>query len=177
MWQYAKLIVRPTLIGSLAAFCWYVWYVSPYYIGFPLEDKEVFQSILGLIGVVHGFIASMQIQKVSDQHQKIQRALALKDRKLFEENACIRINPAIKFLLAVFSIIFFIIFLFFPFASIFSGMVTLGTTMFILYLLWEVASELDDPFHGIWSITQKQVNEIFDIKADDSCPPHTEPKG
>jgi Ca2+/Na+ antiporter len=125
------------------------------------EDVGVFEPLLGVIGIAHGLIASTQIQRASEQHQKIKIALRLKNKRMFEENSCARIHPAIKMLLSVFSIIFFAIFLLFPFISTYAGIVVVWTTMFVLYLLWEVASELDDPYNGIDKITKEEVEKIF----------------
>lgn len=160
-YQYTILLIRPIILGIIGAV---IWYFLRQRISVVYEDQGVFEPLLGLIVVAHGFLATMQIQKVDIQHQKIKEAIRRKDKELFEENACIRISPVIKFLLAIFSIVFFVIFLIYPFHSIYTGVMVVWITMFALYLLWEVAAELDDPFHGIWKIDYEKIKEIFNEK-------------
>lgn len=155
---YLSLVLRPAGIGVIATI---IWYFAQDTIKVPMADQGVFECVLGIIGIAHGLIASMQIAKVADQHQKIQVALILKNKEMFRENSCVRISPVIKLLLAVFSILFVVIFILYPFSSIYTGSITVWTVIFVLYLLWEVASELDDPYHGIWSITPAKVKAVF----------------
>ena len=69
-----------------------------------------------------------------------------------------KINPIIKFLLLVFFINFFFIIFYYSFTSRIQWFLVVFITIFILYLLWEVAVELDDPYHGIWRISRKKNN-------------------
>ncbi len=159
MWMYLRLLLRPALIGVVGVV---IWYFLKQWISIDPRDQGVFEPALNIIGVAHGLLASAQIAKVNDQNQKIQQALTLKNWQQFKEYECLRINPVIKLLLAIFSLIFFAIFVLYPFANIYTGKIVVWATMFVLYLLWEVAYELDDPYHGIWRVTKKSVFTTFE---------------
>ncbi|MBP6904771.1 MAG: hypothetical protein KBB91_01800 [Candidatus Pacebacteria bacterium] len=161
---YLKLLIRPALIGVAGVF---VWYFLKKWIGIDQRDQGVFEPVLNIIGVAHGLLAAAQISKVNDQNQKIQQAITLKNWQQFKEYECLRINPVIKLLLAVFSLIFFGIFVLYPFVNIYTGKVVVWATMFVLYLLWEVAYELDDPYHGIWKVTRQVVYDTFSNQMND----------
>ncbi|MBP9851326.1 MAG: hypothetical protein KBC71_01295 [Candidatus Pacebacteria bacterium] len=157
-WQYATLLIRPTILGFFGSA---IWFFLRENIAIESHDIGIFEPLLGVIGVVHGLIASTQIQAANEKYQKIKTAIFLKDEKMFNENICVRIHPAVKMLLGVFSLIFFSVFLFFPFITTYAGIITVWTTMFVLYLLWEVASELDDPYNGIDKISKKDTEDAF----------------
>ena len=140
--KYLKLLIRPLVIGFISSFIWFFIHKK---IEFQKMDEGIFELLFGVIGIAHGMIASFQIEKVANQQNALNQALETKNENLFVETQCLKINPIIKFLLLVFSLIFFIIFLLFPFTSEYSGFLVVFITIFILYLLWEVAVELDDP--------------------------------
>jgi hypothetical protein len=158
MFPYLALLVRPTLFGIIGITLWY--FLHPY-TQVDETDKDVFQNVSAFIGVAHALIASLQITQVYSRHQNIKLALALKDQRIFKENSCVRISPIIKMLLGVFSFAIFFMFLLYPFKSIYAGCTNVWLIIFVLYLLWEVAAELDDPYHGVWRITRKIVQERF----------------
>ncbi len=164
LWEYRSLLYTPFWFGCIGAIAWYFLNGK---ISFVSESQGVFEPILNIIGIAHGVIASMQIHKVYEQNQKIQLAIILKDKKLFDENAHLRISPVIKLLLAVFSFVFFGVFLLYPFPDTYTGLVIVWATIFILYLLWAVASELDDPYHGVWNITHEMVEKVFSSNGND----------
>lgn len=162
MWlKYYSLAIMPSVIATFAALIWALF--GPL-LQVPNSDVEVFNSVFGIVGLAHGLIASMQINRGYNQQQKIQIALFLKDERMFKENACIRINPAIMFLLFIFSLIFFLLFLFFPFESIKTGIVAVWAVVFVLYFLWKVAQELFNPYKGVHKVSQDEVQEKFGIE-------------
>lgn len=158
VWRYTWLLVRPTIIAIVSGIIWSFFY-GKYSIA--QEDKSAFEILIAIIATAHALLASLQISKVNDQQEKIKIAIVLKDSRLFKENTCARINPVIKLLLFVFSILFFVIYIFFPFTSIYAGKIVVSITMFVLFLLWEIAAELDDPYHGIWKIDRKAMEKHF----------------
>jgi hypothetical protein len=85
----------------------------------------------------------------------------MKDKNLFDRNNFKKLSPVIKFLLLIFSLLFFGLFLLYPFSSTYSGVVIIWATIFVLYLLWAVAAELADPFHGVWKITHETAEKVF----------------
>lgn len=119
--------------------------------------------MLVLIGFAHGLLASRQIMAAADRQQAIELSIKTGNKKLFDDNVQTSINPVIKMLLAVFSIIFFVIFLLYPFNSVYAGVVTVWIVMFVLYLLWAVAMELADPYNGIWRVSRTYIAKIFEI--------------
>ncbi len=164
--KYLKLLFRPSMIGVAGST---IWYFTHTHMSVSQEDQGVFESILGIFGGIHVLIASFQIIKVVDQYNKILQALHNKNKLLFEENICLRINPGIKFLLGICSAIIFILFLLYPFATTYAGTLITGFILFGLYLLWEIASELDEPYNGITKITRVQVEETFPEKEIKPC--------
>ncbi len=156
--KYLKLLITPFIISMIGSL---IWFKIKNAISFEKEDENVLELLLGIISIAHGMIASFQIEKVANQQDAIYQALKTQNKELFLATECLKINPVIKFLLFIFSIIFFLIFLFYPFKSIYDGMIVVFLTIFILYLLWEVAVELDDPYHGIWKINKEEIMKIF----------------
>lgn len=161
MWKYLRLLVLPSVIGTVAAIAWYM---LRDWLGINPSDRDIFQSWVALPSVVHGLIAGALISKVNEQNQKLIQALDLKNWQQFKEYEHLRIHPVIKLLLATFSLIFFFMFVLYPFVSIRTGVIIMWATMFILYLLWQVATELDDPYNGISKITKEKVYEVFEIQ-------------
>jgi hypothetical protein len=158
MYLYGKLLLMPILISSFGSA---LWVFLEEYICIAKGDQGIFEPILSVIGVAHGLIASLQIQKVNNQQDAIKVAFLTKDLALLKANIHTRISPVIKLLLFVFSVIFYFIFLVYPFESQMTGIIMTFVVMFILYILWEVAIELDDPFHGVWKITKKDIVDAF----------------
>jgi hypothetical protein len=158
IWRYAWLLVRPIIIAVIAASIWALLF-GKYSVS--QDDKSAFEILIAIIATAHALLASLQISKVNDQQEKIKIAILLKDVRLFKENTCTRMNPVIKLLLFVFSIMFFVIYIFFPFTTIYAGIIVVSITMFVLFLLWEVAAELDDVYHGIWKVNRKNMVELF----------------
>lgn len=156
--EYLKLLIMPTVVGLLGSLLWLGIHKS---IEFSRNDVGIFEIFLGVVCIAHGMISSLQIQKVANKQDYIYQALETKNRKLFIETQCLKINPVIKFLLLIFSAIFFIMFLLFPFQENYAGFIVVFLSIFILYLLWEVAVELDGLYHGIWKISKKRIIEVF----------------
>lgn len=156
--EYLVLLIRPTVIGVIGVLIWVFLHKK---ISVSFEDQGIFESLLTVIGSVHGLLAALQINTASNRNQRMEQAIYLKDKRMFDENSCIRIKKGVKFLLGVFSLIFFIIFLVYPFRNTYTGVITVWTVMFVLYLLWEVANELSNPFKGVSKITPEQYEEIF----------------
>ena len=162
--KHLELLIRPTFLALIGTIIWFFIHRK---IEFPKEDKEVFELLLGIVSIAHGLIASFQIQKVANQQDAMYQALEIEDKQLFLRMQCLKINPVIKFLLLIFSIIFFIVFLLFPFEKIYSGTIVVFLTIFVLCLLWEIAVELDDPYNGVWKISKKRIMNAFN--EDLSC--------
>lgn len=156
--RYFILLLRPTLIGLSGLT---LWYFTHEYISVEKTDQGIFESIIGAFVNIHVLIASFQIIKVVGQYNKITQAIHTKNKVLFEENICLRINPGIKFLLGVCSGIIYLLFLIYPYTTTYAGVFTTGFVLFILALLWEVASELDDPYNGISKIKREEVDKAF----------------
>lgn len=158
MFKYLKLLLRPLIIAFIGSILWFFIHKK---IEFSKEDEGVFELLLGMVGIAHSVIASFQIQKVANQQDLMYQALQIKNKELFLQMECLRIDPIIKFLLFIFSVIFFIVFLLFPFKEIYSGIIVVFITIFVLYLLWEVAVELDDPYHGLSKISKESIVKAF----------------
>ncbi len=156
--QYMILLLRPMLIGGVGALIWLLFHKR---IAVTKEDEGIFESVFIVIGSIHGLLAALQVNTASNRNQRMEQAIHLKDKRMFDEHSCIRVKKGVKFLLGVFSLVFFFMFLLYPFKDSYSGTIAVWVVMFTLYLLWEIATELSDPFKGVSKITDEEYEEIF----------------
>jgi hypothetical protein len=158
--KYIYLLLRPVFAGMVCSFIWYLFYTLTN-VAFNREDLPVFESLLSIIGFAHATIVGVQINKVYTQYQNIQVARATSDFSLFKASTCVRISVVVKGLLVTFSLVFYMIFLVYPFACAYSGIISVWITIFIIVCLWEVSAELDDPFHGVWKLDLETLKKEF----------------
>jgi hypothetical protein len=157
-YKYLLLLIWPAIIGSVGAF---IWYLIGNKICVTKKDEGIFENILVIVGGTHGFIAGLQIAYASRRKQKMKQAIKLKNKQMFDEFACDGILEEVRHILAVTSVLIFGIFLFYPFDSIYTGLVSVWIVMFLLYMLWAYANEMSDPYKGVSKITPEEVEEIF----------------
>lgn len=161
LWEmvpYLSILIRPTIFGCIAMIIWY--YIHPF-TQVPKSDQDSFQNALAVIGIAHALIASTQIGQVYSKQQNIKLALKIRNKGLFEENMYICISPVMKLMLATFSFIIFYVFLLYPFDSVYTGCNMVWIVIFVLYLLWEVALEFENPYNGVWKVTREKVVKVF----------------
>ena len=157
--NFFLLSIRPIVIAITGSFLWYLLHKS---MRFGYEDREVFQPLLGFIFGLHCFIAGLQINSASDRSQKMKQAKSLRDKRRFEEYACIRVSDEVQGILFILSVSIFFAWLFYPFYSTYAGLITVWITLFIMCYLWESAVEMSNPFKGISKITPEEFKEIFE---------------
>jgi hypothetical protein len=164
MWKYWPLLVRPFFVGLFASFVWYVLHEK---INVDRTDMGIFELLLEYVGVVYAIIVGYLIGQIIKQYRQIKRAFRKKNREIFEDYAYDTELPnAVRGMLLIFSFIVFLIFLLFPLVTDYAGIISVWIVMFLLYLIWEVANELTDPFKGISKITTEQVEQFFNPKVN-----------
>lgn len=159
-WKYLPLAITPGIIGFFAALIWVL--IGPY-LQVQKADVEMFQWVFATPAVAHALVASMLIKQGYTQKHKIEEILSSSKPKIskFKKNACVQIDPVAKSLLFWFSIVFFILSLFYPFQSYKAGIVAVSVTVFTLYLLWKVAQELFNLYEGVHRVSKQRVIEVF----------------
>lgn len=169
LWEYRILLVRPFWFGLIGAVLWYI--LHPFFEFSSKEDLDLWIVVLGLLvtllGTIHGFLAANQVMNIVQQRDKMFQAYKAGDEKEFYRYECIRIQPYIKAGLFIFSVLFWLIFLFCPFPSNLAGILIEWIVIFVLYFIWEIAAEAEDPYHGIKSLNKKEVEAHFaQMRAD-----------
>lgn len=163
-WGYAVLVLRPLIIAYISVKCWQYFRKNFDYLIVHYDDREIFICGLAIVGSLHVIIAGLQLQKISNQKNIIPLADELRDGKMFLESACVKMNKEIKTLLAIFSLLILVMCAVFPFNHEHTGNIIIFIVMFSLYLVWEMAIELDDQFHGVHKIKLSKVKETYDEK-------------
>jgi len=157
-WEYLPLLILPAIIGCVGSF---IWYLIGDKICVTKKDEAIIEHLLMLVGGTHGIIAGFQITFASQRKQKMKQARKDKNKEMFEEYACAGIPEEVKHILAITSVLIFIIFLFYPFDSNYAGIVSVWIAMFLLYMLWAYANEMSDPYRGVSKITPEEFEKIF----------------
>lgn len=165
IWLYCILLLRPIFFGTI--FCG-VWYLIKGRTEFhPADDTQLNILLLAmekqwdLVAMLHALIATWLIYKINDQNHQIQVAFDLGDERLLRMSTSAKIGKPIKGLLFIFSFYFFVLLCRFPFYDLDTAFFFIFSTMFLIFLVWEVGSELEDPYHGIWKLSKDKVRSKF----------------
>lgn len=163
-WGKLVLFIRPIIIAFVSVKVWQLFrYYFPELI-IPYEDRDIFQVGFVVVGSLHAIIAGLQFAKISGQKNMIPLAILKGDGNLFLEIACVRMSIEMKSLLGIFSLVMLALFSLYPFIYELTGKIFLFAVIFVLYLVWEMSMELDDPFHGARRIKLAEVKKSFNTK-------------
>lgn len=166
MSKYKILLLRPICI-ALAFFV--LWECISWIFVFKPKDEQELQILLlafevfgTVVVALHGFLATLFLMKLFERDHNISMALEFEDEKLFRTSTyAMKDSLLFHGLLFLYSMVFFIGFLVFPFPNDSQAFFFISTTMFLIFLIWEVALELLDPYKGVSKIDKEKVKEVF----------------
>ena len=164
--KYKILLLRPTCIALSFFVLWEC--ISWMFIFKPKDDQELqilllaFEVFGTVVVALHGFLATLFLIKLFERDHNISMALEFEDEKLFRMSTY-SMKDSLLFhgLLFLYSIVFFIGFLVFPFPNNSEAFFFIFATMFLIFLIWEVALELLDPYEGVSRIDKEKVKFVF----------------
>jgi hypothetical protein len=119
------------------------------------EDETVLTNgVIPLIGLFHGFFAGGAAMATWKKRQIIQECVANGEEDRFRRCLTNRIPGTIHLLLAVLSFSLISALMLVKYYNPWIGAFAVQSIGFILLLYWQVATNLDNPFRGIWYVGQ-----------------------
>jgi hypothetical protein len=153
LFVHLKLFVKPLLFGILSALIWYRFFYLKIY--FAEEDESAFTDcIIPTCFMFHALIAALVLTKVWDEYKMVRQCVRTKDRDSFRRCKDDRIPMAIHMLLGTLSFIGAVLVMLIYHREVLAGVASNFSVAFILTLYWEVSTNLDDPFRGVWYVGQ-----------------------
>lgn len=159
--EYFKLCRLPFLSALIVTI---VWHFFNRYICVSKNDAGFIETWAGIIGTAHSILASLITQKVVEKDSNIKRARRSENKVEFDHYKNDRIPVLIKIFLGLLSLNIICLFMFYPFESEKLALFANFSAAFILLCWWVIATEMDDPFNGVWSIDQNDLPEGWTIK-------------
>lgn len=148
-WRHLWLVIKPALTSTGFVIFW--WHLRKLGILIPRDDADMLSSgVMATVGVAFGVMAALVVQKVWDEWKTIARCIRENDRQSFLNCRDDRIPGTIHVLLFAHAGCLLGLAMLYDYASIVSGVVSVGTIGFILVLYFEISTELDDPKRGAW---------------------------
>lgn len=152
---YLPLLLRPTLIGILIGPV--LWYLIFFRFGFHFleEDESAFtDSFIPILAMFHAIVAGHVLAKVWDEYKTIRHCVESKDKDKFTQCKTDRIPVVIHMLLGSMSVAIQGMAMMLHFKEAFAGIIANFALAFVLALYWEVATNLDNPWKGVWYVNQ-----------------------
>jgi hypothetical protein len=116
------------------------------------------------MGTAHSILASLITQKVIEKDSNIRRAKRLNNKDEFDYYKLDRIPRLIKGFLGLLSLNIICLCMFYPFESERLALFANFSVTFILLGWWVIATELDDPFNGVWTIDESDLPEGWSMQ-------------
>lgn len=158
--KYVKLSKLPVIGALLIVITWH-------YFGRHLcvsrNDANFIETWASIIGTAHSILASLITQRVMDKDSHILKAKRLKDKEAFDYYKLDRIPNIIKGFLGLLSLNIIFLCMSYPFESERIALFANFTVTFTLLGWWVIATELDDPFSGVWIIDKHDLPEGWTI--------------
>lgn len=145
------MFVRPVAVSLVLSIG--VWYWIFYRLGvsfFESDESTFTDAIVPTLAMFHAIVAGHVLIKVWDEYKVVRRCVKKGDKKTFMECRDDRIPLAIHMLLASLSVIIMVLVMLLHYDGPGAGIASTSSVAFVLTLYWEVATNLDNPFKGVW---------------------------
>lgn len=149
-----KLLWKGLTLSIIVTLLWVAYQLIP---GardrFKADETIMASAIVPIIGIGYVIFVSLVASTVWNEWKGILMAIETKNEQDFVRLKDQRLSPHIKLLIKVLSVLLLLpIFFFFSYKSLAVGTYTIFSITLILAAYWEIISDLDDYFSGVWNI-------------------------
>ena len=150
---HLKLFIKPILLGILAGLVWHRFFHGRLHF-LEGDESALTDSVIPTIAMFHAIVAGHVLAKVWDEYKTVRHCLRSQDKDTFLQCKDDRIPMAIHMLLGSMSFVIQALIMMVHYDGVLAGVVSSSSLAFVLMLYWEVATNLDDPFKGVWYVGQ-----------------------
>jgi hypothetical protein len=146
---FLRLLINPLILSVLICVLWDVLYF--YGIHISESDESAFtDTVIPTLAVFHALFGSLVIGKVWNEYQTVKRCIRHQDEEGFKDCMQDRISRAVLLLLFVLSVLIQFSMMILHWDSAFAGFFANFVIALALTLVWEVATNLDNPRKALW---------------------------
>lgn len=159
---FLRLLVKPFILSLTICFAWAQLYLLG--IHFPEPDESAFtDAVIPALSVLHALFASVVIGKVWNEYQQVKRCVRRGERDEFKDTVQNRLPRAVLLLLLVLSFLIQTCMMLLNWSSAWTGFFANFCVAFSLSLVWEVATNLDNPRKAVWYVNQIPPEWMKDV--------------
>ena len=148
--KHVWMLLKPAVAGVILVWIWQE--LRKYGIEFPPTDEIPISSALLTVGVAYGIMAALILDTVWQEYKTVGLCVRQDDLERFLESRDERIPATIHLLLGTMSFFLEGLIMLTHYDNIWAGRACVFLVAFVLVLYFEVATELDDPFRGVWYV-------------------------
>jgi hypothetical protein len=147
------ILIKPFVISVIVSVLWVLIYN---YIGFnsnlKLDEGIMASGTIALLGVFYALLTAFVFATVWQQWVSIEDAIKTRNKEEFIKHKDKRVPFTVKLLIVIFSFFLIVAFFLISFKNLILGVFSIFVITFILSMYWQVITDLDDPFTGIWNV-------------------------
>ena len=148
---FTGLLVRPFITSTLICLLWYGMFVCGVHI--PESDESTFtDTVVPTLAMFHALFGAQVVNKALEEYQLVKQCIRKNKRAQFKDCMQDRMSRAVLLLLFVLSVLVQGSLLAVHWDSVIAGLLANFCVAFALTLVWEVATNLDNPRKAIWYI-------------------------
>lgn len=150
---FLRLLVNPFILSVLTCVAWNFLYLQG--MSIPEADESAFtDTVIPTLAVFHALFGSLVIGKVWNEYHQVKQCIRKDDREGFKDCMQERIPRAVLLLLFVLSVLIQAAMMALHWESALTGFFANFCVAFALTLVWEVATNLDNPRKAVWYTNQ-----------------------
>lgn len=156
------LLLFPLPATSMILVFWYVvLFRNDLYLN-TMEQDIALNAWIPMFGVIYGLFAAVVLssvnKKLCDAHEAVDKG----NKDWFIRICDAEVSPATHGLMSSLALAVISGFMALHYSSAWGGMIVVGTTTYLLSLIFWVVVEFDDPCHGIWFIKSIQPDWLLE---------------
>ncbi|MCA9353145.1 hypothetical protein KC901_03100 [Patescibacteria group bacterium] len=164
--RHFPIVIKPILAGAVAMLTWR-FVILPLELYFEDPFEPILFIVLPFAGFIYVIFASIAVQSVFDQYKEVSKAVVKKNIEGFLPYRDEQLPIMIHILLVAPSIVIVFFTLAFNYhENIPLGMATNFSIVFVLAMVWVIATELDDFKKSIW-FKEKIPQEWYDMNIEE----------
>ncbi|OHB20328.1 MAG: hypothetical protein A2854_01065 [Parcubacteria group bacterium RIFCSPHIGHO2_01_FULL_56_18] len=126
------------------------------------EQDIALNAWIPMFGVIYGLFAAVVLSGVNKKLCDAHDAVDDNDKVRFMRICDAEVSPATHGLMSSLALAVISGFMALHYSSVWGGMIVVGTTTYLLALIFWVVVEFDDPCHGIWFIKSIQKEWLLE---------------
>ena len=147
--RHLPMILKPFIFSLIMVLIWKV--LRDYGIHLNKESEvSITAAVIPVIGIIYGVKAGLVLNNVWEEYKKMSTAVIKKDIDTFLLYRDEQIPIVIHLLLGVLAFFILVLIMLLNYDDIWTGIVSVFSASFVLFIMSVVAIELDHPTRSIW---------------------------